>query len=98
MCSKCVIGKAARYVTGDMLKEFNTGWLVHATYQATGAHRNPKPNADYAPRAEFAEWFAPAITRNDGLRTSETAAEKGLRIGADATHAAMRRFAEGLAS
>lgn len=63
------------------------GWLVAATYRAGSI------GADYYHRAAFAQWWAPAEHRNDGARVTETAAEKGMRLGADAAAAALREFA-----
>jgi len=61
------------------------GWLVGVTYTGNSGE-------EYAARKAFADWWAPAEYRNDGERVSETAAEKGLRLGLEATVAAMREF------
>lgn len=67
------------------------GWLVAATYSNRWDGSDSKP--DYYHRKAFADWWAPAEHRNDGMRTTETAAEKGIRLGPDAAAAALREFA-----
>ena len=62
------------------------GWLVGVTYV-------DNPGREYAARKAFGDWFAPDEYRNDGMLISETAAEKGLRIGRAETVKAMREFA-----
>lgn len=60
-------------------------WLVGAVYSGNAGH-------DYAARNAFSGWWAPGEFRADGLRTNETADDRGRRIGRAATVAAMREF------
>lgn len=60
-------------------------WLV-------GAFDIRDPAREYAARAAFGEWWSPAEHRADGLRTSETACEKGMRLGRRQAVAALRAF------
>jgi hypothetical protein len=62
------------------------GWLVGACF-------SPGPDGGYTARAAFGEFWAPAEYRNDGARVSESADEKGQRLGRAAAVAAMREFA-----
>lgn len=64
------------------------GWLVGVTFTGNAGE-------EYAARKAFADWWAPAEHRNDGMRISETATEKGMRMGRARTVAAMRAFADG---
>lgn len=65
------------------------GWIVGAIFDRD-------LGADYTARKLFADWWAPGTWRNDGLRTAETADEKGRRLGRAATVAALRTFSSTL--
>lgn len=66
-------------------RRLSAGWLVGATFCND-------MGAEYAARRAFAEWWAPGEYRNDGGRVNETAGERGERLGAIATAAALRQF------
>lgn len=61
------------------------GWLVGATFVNDLGR-------EYAARTAFEDWWSPGEFRADGLRTNETAGEKGVRLGPDAAAAAIREF------
>jgi hypothetical protein len=69
----------------------HSGWIIAAFYESTGL------GIEYRAAAGFREFFAPAIHRNDGLRTSESAADKGMRLGRPAAAAAIRAYGASLA-
>lgn len=63
------------------------GWIVAGTYSPLTTGR------DFYVRKAFADWYAPAEHRNDGMRVTETAAEKGVREGPEAVAKALLEFA-----
>ncbi len=71
----------------------HSGWLPGAMF-----HPDLPIGKEYKARRAFSDWWAPGEYRADGLRTNETAAEKGQRLGHKATAAALLHFAaiEGL--
>jgi hypothetical protein len=65
------------------------GWLPGSMF-----HPDLPIGQEYAARRAFSDWWSPAEYRNDGLRTNETASEKGQRLGHKATAAALLEFAD----
>lgn len=87
-----VITLAARRIeNGDwrahvQSERLGAGWLVGATFVGD-------MGAEYAARKAFRDWWAPAAYRNDGMLLTETADEKGQRLGARCAVVALRDFA-----
>ena len=63
-----------------------SGWLVGATFCG-------KCGLEYQTRRAFGDWWIPGEYRADGLRTNETADERGQRLGRRCAVVALRDFA-----